>query len=148
MPFNQVNRYFKDKGFHPLSFQKTAWKRTANGVHQLIQCPTGSGKTLAATGAMIERLLNERSLKGLRLLYVTPLRAMTKDLELALKDPFEASEVRILARNGDTSAKDRASLFRKPPHILMTTPESLSVILSSPRSIDLFSTLESIVVDE
>jgi ATP-dependent Lhr-like helicase len=148
MPFNQVNRYFKDKGFRPLSFQKTAWERTASGVHQLIQCPTGSGKTLAATGAMIERLLTERSLKGLRLLYVTPLRAMTKDLELALKDPFEASEVRILARNGDTSAKDRASLFRKPPHILMTTPESLSVILSSPKSIDLFSTLESIVVDE
>ncbi|MBU25250.1 MAG: DNA ligase-associated DEXH box helicase [Gammaproteobacteria bacterium] len=148
MPFKQVNRYFKDKGFRPFPFQKTAWERTANGIHQLIQCPTGSGKTLAATGAMIERLLTEPSLNGLRLLYVTPLRAMTKDLELALKDPFKANEVRILARNSDTSAKDRANLFRKAPHILMTTPESLSVILSSPKSIDLFSTLESIVVDE
>ena len=73
---------------------------------------------------------------------------MTKDLELALKDPLLDTEIRVLARNGDTSAKDRASLFRKHPQVLMTTPESLSVILSSPKSLDLFAQLESIVVDE
>ena len=74
--------------------------------------------------AMIEKLLANPQAEGVRLLYVTPLRAMTKDLELALKDPLVDSEVRVLSRNGDTSAKDRASLFRQPPQILMTTPES------------------------
>lgn len=148
MPFDRLHAYFRSKGFEPFAFQLLAWERTANGVHQLIQCPTGSGKTLAATGAMIEKLLANPQAEGVRLLYVTPLRAMTKDLELALKDPLVDSKVRVLSRNGDTSAKDRASLFRQPPQILMTTPESLSVILSSPKSQALFASLESVVVDE
>ena len=148
MPFDRLHAYFRSKGFEPFAFQLLAWERTANRVHQLIQCPTGSGKTLAATGAMIEKLLANPQAEGVRLLYVTPLRAMTKDLELALKDPLVNSKVRVLSRNGDTSAKDRASLFRQPPQILMTTPESLSVILSSPKSQALFASLESVVVDE
>ncbi len=148
MPFEHITAYFKNKGFQPFPFQLEAWKRTMSGHHQLIQCPTGSGKTLAATGAMIDQLLAAPNSKGLRLLYVTPLRAMTKDLELALKDPLSSTNITVLARNGDTSAKDRASLFRKHPQILMTTPESLSVILSSPKSKELFAELELIVVDE
>jgi len=148
MPFEHITAYFKNKGFQPFPFQLEAWKRTVSGHHQLIQCPTGSGKTLAATGAMIDQLLAAPNSKGLRLLYVTPLRAMTKDLELALKDPLSSTNITVLARNGDTSAKDRASLFRKHPQILMTTPESLSVILSSPKSKELFAELELIVVDE
>lgn len=148
MPFEHIKRYFETKGFQPFPFQIEAWTQSAAGIHQLIQCPTGSGKTLAATGAMIDRLLAAPDSKGLRLLYVTPLRAMTKDLELALKDPLTGTDIRVLARNGDTSAKDRASLFRTHPQVLMTTPESLSVILSSPKSHDLFAELESIVVDE
>ena len=148
MPFEHIKRYFETKGFQPFPFQIEAWSQSAAGIHQLIQCPTGSGKTLAATGAMIDRLLAAPDSKGLRLLYVTPLRAMTKDLELALKDPLTGTDIRVLARNGDTSAKDRASLFRTHPQVLMTTPESLSVILSSPKSHDLFAELESIVVDE
>ena len=148
MPFEHITAYFENKGFQPFPFQLEAWKRTVSGHHQLIQCPTGSGKTLAATGAMIDQLLAAPNSKGLRLLYVTPLRAMTKDLELALKDPLSSTNITVLARNGDTSAKDRASLFRKHPQILMTTPESLSVILSSPKSKELFAELELIVVDE
>ncbi len=148
MPFEHITAYFENKGFQPFPFQLEAWKRTVSGHHQLIQCPTGSGKTLAATGAMIDQLLAAPNSKGLRLLYVTPLRAMTKDLELALKDPLSSTNITVLARNGDTSAKDRASLFRKHPQILMTTPESLSVILSSPKSKELFAQLELIVVDE
>jgi len=148
MPFEHITAYFENKGFQPFPFQLEAWKRTVSGHHQLIQCPTGSGKTLAATGAMIDQLLAAPNSKGLRLLYATPLRAMTKDLELALKDPLSSTNITVLARNGDTSAKDRASLFRKHPQILMTTPESLSVILSSPKSKELFAELELIVVDE
>ncbi len=148
MQFEHITRYFESKGFQPFPFQIEAWTRSASGTHQLIQCPTGSGKTLAATGATINQLLAAPDSKGLRLLYVTPLRAMTNDLELALKDPLADTEISVMTRNGDTSAKDRASIFRKPPQILMTTPESLSVILSSPKSADLFTRLESIVVDE
>ena len=57
MSFDRLHAYFRSKGFEPFAFQSLAWERTANRVHQLIQCPTGSGKTLAATGAMIEKLL-------------------------------------------------------------------------------------------
>ena len=85
MSFDRLHAYFRRKGFEPFSFQLLAWERTAHRVHQLIQCPTGSGKTLAATGAMIEKLLANPQTQGIRLLYVTPLRAMTKDLELALR---------------------------------------------------------------
>jgi ATP-dependent Lhr-like helicase len=148
MPFEHITRYFESKGFQPFPFQVKAWARSTSGTHQLIQCPTGSGKTLAATGAMLDQLIATPDCKGLRMLYVTPLRAMTKDLEMALKEPLSGRDIAVLARNGDTSAKDRASLFRKHPQILMTTPESLSVILSSPKSTDLFAQLESIVVDE
>ena len=88
MPFEHIKRYFETKGFQPFPFQIEAWTQCAEGIHQLIQCPTGSGKTLAATGATIDRLLAAPDSKGLRLLYVTPLRAMTKDLELAIKDPL------------------------------------------------------------
>ena len=148
MPFEHITRYFESKGFQPFPFQVEAWARAASGTHQLIQCPTGSGKTLGATGAMLDQLIATPDCKGLRVLYVTPLRAMTKDLEIALKEPLSGRDITVLARNGDTSAKDRAGLFRKHPQILMTTPESLSVILSSPKSTDLFAQLESIVVDE
>ena len=148
MTFDQIEHYFQSKGFEPFDFQRTAWSRSSKRQNQLIVCPTGSGKTLAATGWMLQKLLSDPNIHGLKLLYITPLRAMTKDLELALKEPFDGTLIRILARNGDTTAKDRATLFRRPPQILMTTPESLSVVLSSPKSQLLFANLESIVVDE
>ena len=64
MPFDRLHAYFRSKGFEPFAFQLLAWERTANRVHQLIQCPTGSGKTLAATGAMIEKTPGEPSGRG------------------------------------------------------------------------------------
>ena len=146
--FDKIHQFFQAKGFTPFPLQEEAWELCEQRKEFLIQCPTGSGKTLAATGWMLNRLLNNETITGLRLLYVTPLRAMTRDIELALTDPLNGTSHNVLARNGDTSGKDRVKLLKKPPQILMTTPESLSVLLASSRATILFSDLELVVVDE
>ena len=147
-PYASVDDYFNAKGFTPFPFQIEAWQRTESHKHQLIQCPTGSGKTLAAAGAWINWLLNHPESTGLILLYITPLRAMTRDIELALAAPLEGTPHRVMARNGDSTAAERARLMRKPPAILMITPESLSVLLASTRAPDLFARLKGCIVDE
>lgn len=146
--FSKIHEFFLQKGFTPFAFQQEAWECCERREEFLIQCPTGSGKTLAATGWMLNRLLSDEGLKGLRLLYITPLRAMTRDIEAALAEPLNGTSHRVVARNSDTSAKDRASILKNPPQILMTTPESLSVLLASTRALMLFNNLELVVVDE
>lgn len=148
MSFEAITDFFKGRGLTPFEFQVKAWERSRAGQHQLILCPTGSGKTLAASGAILDTLIKQDKATGLRLLYITPLRAMTRDLEQALAAPLSGTAHRVGTRSGDTPAKERAALFRKPPQVLLTTPESLSVLLTSPKAPDLFSRLESIVVDE
>jgi Lhr-like helicases len=82
--YASIRDYFLAQGFTPFAFQETAWSLTQASKHQLIQCPTGSGKTLAAAGAWIDDLLRQPKSVGLRVLYITPLRAMTRDIERAL----------------------------------------------------------------
>jgi ATP-dependent helicase Lhr and Lhr-like helicase len=146
--FPFIESFFASRQMTPFAFQRRAWDVTRQGVSQLIQCPTGSGKTLAACGAVLDALIGNPKRTGLTLLYITPLRAMTRDLELACTVPLEGTPHRVMCRNGDSTAAERSQIFRKPPQVLLTTPESLSVLLSSPKAIDLFRTLELVVVDE
>lgn len=146
--FASIRDYFKAQGFAPFGFQETAWSLTEASQHQLIQCPTGSGKTLAAAGAWIDQLLHQPNPSGLCVLYITPLRAMTRDIERALAAPLAGSTHAVLARNGDSTASERARIMRKPPAILMITPESLSVMLASTKAPELFKQLKGCIVDE
>jgi ATP-dependent Lhr-like helicase len=146
--FASIRDYFQAQRFTPFGFQKTAWSRTEAGIHQLIQCPTGSGKTLAAAGAWIDQLLKQPKSTGLCVLYITPLRAMTRDIERALAAPLAGSGHDVLARNGDSTARERARIMRKPPAILMITPESLSVLLASTKAPEIFKHLQGVIVDE
>ena len=146
--YASIRDYFQAQGFTPFAFQETAWSLTQASNHQLIQCPTGSGKTLAAAGAWIDDLLHQPKSVGLRVLYITPLRAMTRDIERALAAPLEGSPHMVLARNGDSTASERARIMRKPPAILMITPESLSVLLASTKAPDIFKHLQGCIVDE
>ena len=147
-PFASITDYLAAQGFTPFAFQETAWQRTEAGQHQLIQCPTGSGKTLAATGATLNTLMRRETTEGPVLLYITPLRAMTRDIEIALSAPLVGTKHRVVARNGDSTSAERAALFRKPPAVILTTPESLSVLLASVRAKALFAHLATVVVDE
>src|SRR3954469_2801364 len=127
----------------PTPAQRLAWPTIAAGENLLLIASTGTGKTLAAFLAIIDRLLRERASgtlgPGLRCVYVSPLRSLGYDIERNLSGPLdeirramglETSPISVGVRTGDTSAGARRSLRTKPPHVLITTPESLSLLLS------------------
>ncbi|HEX2302650.1 MAG TPA: DEAD/DEAH box helicase [Gaiella sp.] len=128
--------------------QELAWPAIAGGGHVLVQAPTGSGKTLAAFLLGIDRL-NDAPGEGLRLLYVSPLKALNYDIERNLRGPLAGigSALSVGVRTGDTPQRDRERMLRKPPDILITTPESLFLLLTS-RGRDLLKTVETVILDE
>ncbi|MAJ27778.1 DNA ligase-associated DEXH box helicase [bacterium TMED181] len=148
---NQVESWFKAKGWMPSTFQRQSWNAFLEGASGLIQVPTGSGKTFAAVMGPIVRILSDKQQKeGIRLLYITPLRALSRDLTLAIREPIDSMgwPIRVAARNGDTTSTERTKQLKNPPQILVTTPESLSVLLGNPKAINLFANLESVILDE
>lgn len=154
-----VEAWFARQGWTPLAFQRQAWNAYLAGESGLIQVPTGSGKTYAAVMAPIAELLAEAGWSathpgkpppGLRILYLTPLRALSRDLALAIQAPIAAMgwPLRVAIRNGDTSGHERGKQLRSPPQILITTPESLSLLLANARAMELFGALQAVVLDE
>jgi ATP-dependent Lhr-like helicase len=154
-----IEAWFAQQGWTPLAFQRQAWHAYLAGESGLIQVPTGSGKTYAAVMAPIAELLAEAGWSanhpgklptGLRILYLTPLRALSRDLALAIQTPIAAMgwPLRVSIRNGDTSTHERGKQLRTPPQILITTPESLSLLLANARAPELFGQLQAVVLDE
>src|SRR5437773_9669558 len=117
----------------PTPAQALGWPAIATGNHTLIQAPTGSGKTLAAFLYGIDKLTPEPG-KGLRLLYVSPLKALNYDIERNLRGPLAGlqSELTVAVRTGDTPQKERQRMPRHPPDILVTTPGPLLLMLTAP----------------
>jgi ATP-dependent Lhr-like helicase len=132
----------------PTPAQELGWPAIATGGHVLIQAPTGSGKTLAAFLYGIDRL-NPAPGEGLRLLYVSPLKALNYDVERNLRGPLAGlrSRLAVSVRTGDTPQKERAQMLRKPPDILITTPESLYLLLTS-QARETLGSIETVIVDE
>ena len=113
--------------------------------------PTGSGKTFAAVMAPIARILADSGDQpGIRLLYITPLRALSRDLALAIREPISEMRwpLRVGIRNGDSSSSERSKQLKSPPQILVTTPESLTLLLSNNKAEELFRHLDTVVLDE
>jgi ATP-dependent Lhr-like helicase len=132
----------------PTPAQELAWPAIASGGHVLVQAPTGSGKTLAAFLLGIDRL-NPSPGEGLRLLYVSPLKALNYDIERNLRGPLAGigSALTVGVRTGDTPQRDRERMLRTPPDVLITTPESLYLLLTS-RGRELLKTVETVILDE
>ena len=146
-----ITDWFRIKGWTPQAFQEQTWHAHLSGASGLIQVPTGSGKTYAAVMAPIAQILAQSEAKaGIQLLYVTPLRALSRDLALALEEPIETMgwPLRVGIRNGDTSTNDRAKQLKTPPQILITTPESLCVLLAGKHAQRLFGALKTVILDE
>ena len=128
--------------------QEQAWPAIAAGGNVLVQAPTGSGKTLAAFLLGLDRL-NDTPGEGLRLLYVSPLKALNYDVERNLRGPLAGigSTLSVGVRTGDTSQRERAQMLRTPPDILITTPESLFLLLTS-QGREMLRTVETLILDE
>ncbi|HVM25743.1 MAG TPA: DEAD/DEAH box helicase, partial [Candidatus Limnocylindrales bacterium] len=160
--FSEPTRtWFAEAFAAPTRAQSEGWRAISGGSHTLIHAPTGSGKTLAAFLWCLDRLLTEppTTKPGVRVLYVSPLKALTYDVERNLRAPLagirrtaerlgvDAREVRIASRTGDTPAEARRQLARTPPDILVTTPESLYLLLTS-QAREILRGVQHVIVDE
>ncbi|HZR92733.1 MAG TPA: DEAD/DEAH box helicase [Gaiellaceae bacterium] len=147
--FSPGTRAWFERTFEaPTPAQSLGWPAIAAGGHVLVQAPTGSGKTLAAFLFGIDRLTPTAG-QGLRLLYVSPLKALNYDVERNLRGPLAGlrSELRVAVRTGDTPQRERMQMLRRPPDILITTPESLFLLLTS-QARELLRGVETLILDE
>lgn len=159
-----VREWFINKLGTPTEPQRQGWPPILAGETTLISAPTGSGKTLAAFLACIDQLVR-KSIAGVlknetEVLYISPLKALSNDIQKNLMNPLNEiialaktqginmSELRVAVRTGDTSAKERQAMPKKPPHILVTTPESLYILLTAEKSRQMLIPVKTVIVDE
>src|SRR5829696_5973042 len=159
-----VAHWFEQRFGEPTAPQRLGWEAIRANQNTLISAPTGSGKTLAAFLHSLDQLFRE-GLEGplpdeTRIIYVSPLKALSADIHLNLAEPrreirrlaeemgLDAPRITAAIRSGDTPAADRAAMIRKPPHILVTTPESLYLLLTARRSREMLRTVRTVIVDE
>jgi ATP-dependent Lhr-like helicase len=148
--FTPLVRDWFDSAFaEPTPAQAQAWPAIATGEHVLISAPTGSGKTLAAFLWGLDRFVAQPGEHATRLIYVSPLKALSYDIERNLRVPLRGLglDVRVAIRTGDTPQRERAAMLRAAPDILITTPESLYLMLTS-RARDLLADAEAVIIDE
>ncbi|MGH8556201.1 MAG: DEAD/DEAH box helicase [Methylococcales bacterium] len=159
-----VSLWFNQNFQSPSACQQQAWPAIVQGWHTLIAAPTGSGKTLAAFLAGIDQLVRTGLGVGLkdetRILYISPLKALSNDIHRNLEQPLEGIArilreqghpeifIRSMVRTGDTPAAQRLAMTKKPPHILVTTPESLYILLTSDSGRRMLGTVRTVIVDE
>ena len=159
-----IARWFQETIGSPTDVQTASWPAIRSGEHALIAAPTGSGKTLAAFLASIDSLFQQALSNDLadhtQILYVSPLKALSNDVQKNLRQPLNQisenalaaglllPEIRVEVRTGDTPTKNRQDMLRRPPHILITTPESLFLLLTARKSRDILRTVRTVIVDE
>src|SRR3954449_8943337 len=148
----QVRDWFLRAFSGPTEAQAQAWPAIARGENVLLSAPTGSGKTLAAFLWALDRLVAEPTPpddKRTRLVYVSPLKALSYDIERNLRAPLRGigGDVSVAIRTGDTPQKERQAMLRTPPDVLITTPESLYLMLTS-RAREIFTDVDWVIVDE
>jgi ATP-dependent helicase Lhr and Lhr-like helicase len=144
-----VLSWFERQGWQPLPFQLETWHAYLSGQSGLIQVPTGSGKTYAAVMGPIADMVRSPG-TGLQLLYITPLRALSRDIEQSIVRPIQEMDwgLRVESRTGDTSSSKKTRQLKSMPDILITTPESLSVMLSYKDAKERFKSLRAVILDE
>ena len=156
--------WFRTSVGQPTAVQQQAWPAIRSGEDALIAAPTGSGKTLAAFLSCIDQLFKQALARELDdrtyVIYVSPLKALSNDIQKNLQKPLAEigqlalqagmlmPELRVLVRTGDTPMADRQQMLKRPPHILVTTPESLFILLTAEKSRRLLQTVRTVIVDE
>lgn len=147
-----VQKWMSDKGMKAFSFQNEAWQRFSNGYSGMVIAPTGFGKTYSLFLAVIIDFFNhpEKYKNGLKLLWITPLRSLAKDLARAMQQAVDEIGLDwvVEVRNGDTDAKHKTRQTKNMPDVLLVTPESLHLLLAQKNHERFFKNLQSVVVDE
>jgi ATP-dependent helicase Lhr and Lhr-like helicase len=146
--FSKAEDWFRINGWQSFDFQRNAWKAHTAGKSGIINAPTGSGKTYSL---LIPSLLQaEKSPKGLKVIWITPIRALSKEIELAAKRAVDGLglKLKVGVRSGDTKLAERERQKKNPPDLLITTPESLHLLLAQKNYPEHFKNLQTIVVDE
>ena len=159
-----IRTWFERRFGAPTEAQAQGWPAIASGRHTLIAAPTGSGKTLAAFLTALDGLVRQALASGLdsgtQVVYVSPLKALANDIQRNLLEPlaeitalaeemgFPTPEIRVAVRTGDTPAKERALHAKRPPHVLITTPESLYILLTTERGREPLKAARTLILDE
>ena len=151
-----TKRWFKETLGEPTPVQKEAWPAIAAGTHVLVSAPTGTGKTLSAFLVFLDRLKkisSEGALKQeLQLIYISPLKSLAADIRENLRKPLKGiggeELVSVAIRTGDTTQYERRQMVKKPPHILIITPESLYLMLTSKTGQNVLCTAKAVIIDE
>jgi ATP-dependent Lhr-like helicase len=159
-----LQNWFQKRFKEPTPAQQQGWPLLQQHKNTLIAAPTGGGKTMAAFFVAIDDLFRQavegRLDKGIQVLYLSPLRALSNDVKKNLEQPLQEimeeaqaaglrpDPIRIGLRTGDTTSTERARILRDPPHILVTTPESLFLMLSSGKARTILRTIKSVIIDE
>lgn len=159
-----IENWFAKNLGEPTEVQRLAWKEIKAGNHTLIAAPTGSGKTLAAFLSAIDDLVKQslefRLENTTQVVYISPLKALSNDIERNLNVPLSGIQkeleeqglfppgIRVSVRTGDTPQAERTEMIKNPPHILVTTPESLYLMLTSVNGRKILSTVQTVIVDE
>src|SRR5262249_7560096 len=159
-----IENWFRGRFGEPTEAQRRGWPEILAGRNTLIAAPTGSGKTLAAFLACLDRLLREAITGTLadatRVVYISPLKALSNDIHRNLEVPLAELQqaaievgpnplpIRAVVRTGDTPSSERAAMVRRPPHLLVTTPESLYLLLTSTKAREIMRNVETVIVDE
>ena len=159
-----IQEWFSTTLGEPTDVQRASWPAIQSGKHALISAPTGSGKTLAAFLTCIDRLLHQaihgELVEGIQVVYVSPLRALSHDIHKNLQQPLDeisqlalsagwlSPNIRVEVRTGDTPSAQRQRMLTHPPHILVTTPETLFLMVTAKRSRELLTGVHTVIVDE
>lgn len=150
--FRVIHEWMADKGISPFKFQTDTWQKFGNGYSGMVVAPTGFGKTFSVFLALIADFLNqpEKYKKGLKMLWITPLRSLSKDIAKAMQEAIDeiGLDWSVGVRNGDTDPKVRQQQVKSMPEILVVTPESLHLLLGQKNNARFFNEMKCVVVDE
>ena len=142
-----LQKALDERGWKPTPVQQVTQEEISSGGDRLVVAPTGSGKTMAAVLPLLDRCLKEEW-TGMSILYITPLRALNRDLDRRLEEITQAVGLRLGLRHGDTTQSERNKQVRNPPNIMITTPETFQIMFTGSKLRELLKSVQAVVIDE
>ena len=142
-----LQKALDERGWTPTPVQQVTQDEISSGGDRLIVAPTGSGKTMAAMLPLLDRSIKQEW-QGMSILYITPLRALNRDVDRRLEEITNAVGMRLGLRHGDTSQSERSKQVRNPPNVMITTPETFQIMFTGSKLRELLRSVQAVVIDE